>query len=791
MVFRGIVLGVLLLTAKTSFAQGGTITGVVAGRSNGQLVSGATVAIEDTNQRTTTDAIGRFRLENIRAGTVQLAVEAPGYLRLRVPDIRVRPELPVELVIDLELTPNIFEQVQVTATKEPLSAGDIAGQTNLITRATIDERGDQTLVQALSHLPGAVVSTQLGIFESIMLRGMARNDLEFTNLLLLVDGVPQTLASDSARVVALPIHDTGSIEIFRGPNSSLYGRNAIGGTVNVRTPDPSPEHHATFGFTGGDYELVKGRASASGPLWNWGGYYASAAGERSHGFWNSKTGDGNISNASQFAKVTLVPDGRSFGSLSFNRVTSDNSTPTNEPVVDGRLLHELDPEFERLTSFNIPGPNYHQGEHRVTLNYNRQLKPWARVVETFGYRAIQHRFINDGDFIGSPYDTVNHLVTMYPFNQKLDEDAVFNETRFELQPRLWNLKDSASVGYTYEYNGGGIDADFIHTDPVLRGIPINYLNPVIPSESAWQHDFAPHRGYHQDIHGVFGSYTVEPVSRLIVTAGGRYDHLSLDHSRGSDPKIEKVFEAFSPRGSALVRLWGVQGASWMTLNAYGAYSQSFVPPRRPSAIDLEDPPLEPEEIHNVEGGVKATLMNGRVSIDSAYFWMREDGVVLSRRVGPQFLPTNTGEVRYKGVETEIGVSVTRKISTYLNASFYRHRFGRFVIETSEGDSDLTGNRLPVSPDRVWNWGAVYNPRRDLNFNVNLKHVGPVQTDNENSFRLDGYIVADAAISWRRGFFRVTLSAHNLLDEEYYWTGGETADPGATRQVLLGFQFDIP
>ena len=790
MIFRGIVLGLVLIAAKTSFAQEGTIIGVIAGRSSGQLVSGATVTIEGTNQQATTNTIGRFRLENVRAGAVQLVVEAPGYLRLQAPNIQVRPDMPVELVLDLELTPNILEQVQVTATKEPVSAANIAGQTNLVSRATIDERGDQTLVQALSHIPGAVVSTQLGVFESFMLRGMPRNDLEFTNILLLVDGVPQTLASNSARVIALPINDTGSIEVYRGPNSSLYGRNAIGGTVNVRTPDPSPEHHATFGFTGGQFELVKGRASVSGPLRDWGGYYASASGERSHGFWNSKTGDGNIGNSSQFAKVTLVPDSRSFGSISVNHVTSDNSTPTNEPVINGQLLHELDPQFERLTSFNIPGPNYHQGENRVTLSYSRQLRPWVRVVETFGYRAIQHRFINDGDFIGSPYDTVNTLVTMYPFNQKLDEDAVFNETRFELQPRLWNLKGSASVGYTYEYNGGGIDADFIYTDPVLRGFPINYLNPVIPPVGTWQHDFAPHRGYHQDIHGVFGGYTIEPASRLLLTAGARYDHLSLDHTKGRDPKIETVIEAFSPRGSALVRLWGFQGNSSITLNAYGAYSQSFIPPRRPSALDVEDPPLEPEEIQNVEAGVKGAVMNGRVSIDAAYFWMREDGVVLSRRVGPQFLPTNTGEVRYQGVETEIGVTVTRRISTYLNASFYRHRFGRFVIEDSSGDTDLTGNRLPVSPDRVLNWGASYDPVRNVNLNVNVKHVGPVQTNNENSFALKSYTVADAAVSWRRGPARVSLSAHNLFNEEYYWTGGETADPGATRQVLLGLQFDL-
>ena len=100
----------------------------------------------------------------------------------------------------------------------------------------------------------------------------------------------------------------------------------------------------------------------------------------------------------------------------------DNSTPTNEPVVDGRLLHEIDPAFKRFTSFNIPGPNYHQGESRFTVNYNRQLTDWARIVETFGYRAVQLKFIDDGDFIGTPYSLAKQTVTMYPFSQQADED---------------------------------------------------------------------------------------------------------------------------------------------------------------------------------------------------------------------------------------------------------------------------------------------------------------------------------------------------------------------------------
>src|SRR5262249_61987782 len=148
---------------------------------------------------------------------------------------------------------------------------DVAAQTDTIDRTAIENRGDQSLTQAITHVPGAVVSTQLGIFESVMLRGMPRGDPEFTNTLLLIDGVPQTTSRNASRVVGLTINDASNIEIVRGPNSALYGRTAIGGSVNVRTADPTQTPEFNVDLTGGQLGTAKGVAKVSGPVPSWGG----------------------------------------------------------------------------------------------------------------------------------------------------------------------------------------------------------------------------------------------------------------------------------------------------------------------------------------------------------------------------------------------------------------------------------------------------------------------------------------------------------------------------------------
>ena len=126
-----------------------------------------------------------------------------------------------------------------------------------------------------------------------------------------------------------------------------------------------------------------------------------------------------------------------------------------------------------------------------------------------------------------------------------------------------------------------------------------------------------------------------------------------------------------------------------------------------------------------------------------------------------------------------------RLTVFLNAAFYRNRFGTFVIQSEDGDEVLTGNRLPISPDRLLNWGLLAKPAAPLTATVTVKHMGAVQADRENTFTIDPYTLVDAAITWQRGPLRITLSGHNLLNQNYYWNAdGETADPGRPRQILV-------
>ena len=773
---------------QSAAAQGQPATGIggaVVERGSGRAISDAAITVEGSNIQAITNVLGRFQIDNVSAGTVALVVRAPGYLELRVSDVRV----PAQLTIELDPTPNFMEQVQVTATKTSVSIGDVAAPTTIVESTAIDLRGDQSLTQAITNVPGAYVSTELGLFDSVLLRGLPRQGNEFTNTLLLVDGVPQTTSGNQARVVALPINDANRIEVVRGPNSALYGRTAIGGVVNLLTAWPTPEHEAGIEFTTGQFETVKGVFDASGPVQQWGGYYASVAAERNGGFWENKVEPHfAVGNSALFAKLMFQPDARSFGSVSANRVISNNSTPTNEPIMNGQLLHEIDPRFDRFTNLNLRGAHYNQEEGRLTFNYSRDLGSWLRVVELFGYRNVKMNFIEDGDFIGTPYDFEANTITMYPFSQDIDEDIYYQEARLESIPR-GSMRHSFLFGVSYEKNNGSLDQDLIDNDPDLGGFTLNYIDPVIPPKEDWNH-FLSSRVYNLGITGIFGQYLVEPTRRLLLNVGGRYDRLDMDATRTPGSRAEDSFDAFSPKLSATFKLAGVdETGTEPTVNLYGAYSQAFLPPRAPSSLTPANVEIDlvPEDIENYEGGLKAGLMNGQLSFEASYFQMTEDGVVLSKRQGPFFIPTNAGQRKYKGFETGAGWAASTALSLYFNGGFYHHRYSDFTIESDDGDTVLDGNRLEMSPDHIISWGAVVRPVPSVSATFDVKHVGGVMVNPENEFELDKYTLVDASVSYQVRAFRITLSAHNLFNEEYYWNGGseaDTADPGRPRQVLV-------
>lgn len=187
--------------------------------------------------------------------------------------------------------PADLDDVVVTATRTPQTQADTLAATTVITRADIERLQARSVGELLADTPSVTVANQggPGKLSSIFMRGSNSDQV-----LVLVDG--QRFGSATAGLPAiqdLPVSQIQRIEIVRGPRSSLYGSDAMGGVIQIFTRNGQGlqnEHAITpyFSIGGGRYDSYEGQVGVSGSTQR-AHYNLSFSGQQSHGF-NACTG---------------------------------------------------------------------------------------------------------------------------------------------------------------------------------------------------------------------------------------------------------------------------------------------------------------------------------------------------------------------------------------------------------------------------------------------------------------------------------------------------------------------
>jgi vitamin B12 transporter len=157
--------------------------------------------------------------------------------------------------------------VVVTATRQEMRANEVLADVTVIERKEIERAGQGTIIDLLFRQPGMQIVQQggSGTISSIYLRGANYNQTK-----VLIDGVELNTLDGSASLLRfVPLADVERIEILRGPASSLYGANAIGGVIQIitRRGQPGLHGHAFLGY--GSHDTRQTNASLSGGNAHW------------------------------------------------------------------------------------------------------------------------------------------------------------------------------------------------------------------------------------------------------------------------------------------------------------------------------------------------------------------------------------------------------------------------------------------------------------------------------------------------------------------------------------------
>ncbi len=575
------VLAAILLGVGPALAQPGSVTGTVVDP-DGRPAPDATVLITDQSavrDTAVTDRQGRFEIAGLAAGRYELGVVMPGF-RAEPTTVELAPGASQTVTIALHVSA-ISESVVVTATGRELPRSRVTDSVTVVTEDDIAARQFETVADALRFsVPGLGVTATggRGGVTSLFTRG---GESDFT--LVMIDGVRINGFGGSYDFAHLPVGDIDRIEVVRGPQSAVYGSDAIGGVVHIVTKQGGPARvgGVVEGGTFGTSRVSVNTAGSTGQV-SWGASFEQ-----------------------------LDTDGQN-GELSRAGETVRNDDYVRRDVsLNGRWRGERGTTMRAVFRYGtnergFPGPwgsdpgGTYSGIDTVSRGTNDNRLFSVGVDQRLGSRVDQHielSHTNTDSMFDSPFGASTSDANRVTFRARTDATL--------------RRGIVATGGFDVQDEQAG--STFI-TDASFAEIPID-----------------------RRMLGVFGELRFDPTSRLSVTAGLRGDRITREAVPGDGFGRPGFSDDTEVAANPKVSLgWYLRPADstpeWTRLRVSAGTGI-----RPPSAFEIaftDNPTLKSERTRSVDFGVEQAVAAGRVLVEATAFFNRYDDLIVS--VGQSF-----------------------------------------------------------------------------------------------------------------------------------------------------------
>ena len=207
-----------------------------------------------------------------------------------------------------------MEEIVVTARKRNENYQDVPVTINVFTESLVKDAGIQRPADFIQMVPNmTLVETQNAGNAFVVIRGISQARNSEPSVAVQVDGVLETNPAEFNQ----ELFDIQQIEVLKGPQGALYGRNAIGGAIIITTQDPADEFEATAKAGYGNENSIRGQLGVSGPIGDTAGYRATV---------NYYETDGFLDNVFLDEKADPVETSRPDCASSGNRAITSRAT---------------------------------------------------------------------------------------------------------------------------------------------------------------------------------------------------------------------------------------------------------------------------------------------------------------------------------------------------------------------------------------------------------------------------------------------------------------------------------
>lgn len=638
-------------------------------------------------------------------------------------------------VAQTELAP-----VKVTANKSEQEQEQVPASLSVVTGEDLRKGHIDDLERLARIAPGFTFQPfgQSGTNLPVV-RGLSSGATAFSSsMLMLVDGVPTLMGQGFDNNLV----GVERIEILRGPQSTLYGRNAEAGVLSIHTRQPGDTPYARIEAGTGSRDLRTLNLDASTALVP-GTLYAGVAGQ-----WLQQ--DGFIDNAYRGGQAD---DRERHSARMVLRWTPSLATDVNlryshQDYRDGGSQWGLATSTGREVRSGTPSWNHSSGRS-VSLDVLHEFDSGLKLRSITARNDFYDRVQQDTDFL--PADQL-HLARDYHFTTLSQEFRLEGHWR-DNQWLFGAYVDRDDHDLAYQQK---LPLRLTQTDSQLGG----------------------------NTNALFGQWVMPLAERWTLTLGARaeQDKVHIDPARGS--RQSDSWQRLTPK-AALQYEW--QPDAYV----YGSYAEGF----RAGGFNAFSsaanyPGYDPEKVKTYELGAKGWLADKRLRYSAALYWMDVRDMQVQQIIQPGVVYiTNAATARSTGVELEAEYLVADDWRVLSSVGLNRTRFERF----SEGVNDYKGNRNPFAPDLTGHLSVRYDAPAGWYAQGGVSAVGKTYLDAANHYSRGGYGLIDLNAGYDFSHYGISGYVKNAADQRYDAVGylnGTTRVYSPGREIGLRVSYEL-
>jgi iron complex outermembrane recepter protein len=749
---------------------------------NRQFVPFVTIKDQATKEVFVADSLGKFSLK--KSGNFLASC-----IGFETTEFEFTLGTSVVVILPAEIT--FLDMTVISANRQVSKRTEAPIAIHKLSAKILDETKATGVFEAINKIPGVLTANLNNEQHMMSIRLPVSTSAYY---LYMEDGVPVRPMGvfNHNALIEFNQFTVSAIEVVKGPSSSIYGPEGIGGTINFISEKATKGASAKvgvqldqWGYKRIQYALGLTKGKASLQL---GGIYSDQKNS-----WMSRT---------DYTKNAF------FGRFDYALTQKTNLNST--------LSYS---NYDSQTGGNIDSIGFYSRTYLANNNFSYRKSYALRLKTSLDHVWNKH---------------TSSFLTLFARNNALGQNPAYsirwttgsNTARGEI-----NSNDFTSLGFIGQHNQ---KFTFLKAN-LLLGIshdrsPNTYNSYQIDLNAELQPDKKSVKTYtiakeRPDIalanykaiinnSAVYGQIQLEPIKKLQVTAGLRYDlmnfsftnNIDVDKTTNKALTGEKVYDNLTPK-VGLVYNYSQK------LGFYANYSKGFAPPsltaifrKRPAALpngDLFYYNLNPAQFTNQEVGLWYSFWKNKAYIDLSYYYMNGRNELLNiRQPDNSFDYQSAGKTTHQGLEFSLNVKPSKQFTYRIGGAYSEHVFNEFLLSTRAADlvKNVNGKLMPNAPQFVANSEVSYYPAIVKNSRISLEYqrVGSYFQNQINTVIYQGYHLWNARFGYKYKMAEVYTNVLNLTDILYannVSRGNASTDrsnftPAAPRTYVIGLQFNF-